>query len=254
MKQIKTANYKKLARDRQSERYWQGEQSKYINNLDNDESLSIENDNGSTITNNAPEKSLNRLLPCRGDNSKERGFYSYKVKDLVDKFEDKLANVQDVFDFLDNKVPKTYIFNSFDDIVISFSNYLNEKRKSFKKAQVGQNPLDGKSAKQARNIVSKIVPYDKIKGLFSDKDWSGVSQIWKAFNAYALNWQITKSDYYKDHNDPNAQMPVGKRWTFEIDFTNDKGKPMKLYGSVVAAGAGTVQDPLSRYDIVVNLG
>ena len=126
--------------------------------------------------------------------------------------------------------------------------------KTNKFAQTNLNPLDGKSAKQARAIVSKIIPYDKIKGFFSDEDWSGIKQIWDAFNRYSLNWQITKADYRKDNSGTNDRMPTSKRWSFEIDFTNDKGKPTKLYGQAIASGAGTVQDPLSKYDIVVTIG
>ena len=48
----------------------------------------------------------------------------------------------------------------------------------------------------------------------------------------------------------------GKIWNIEINFTNNKGRPTKLHGTVTAAGAGagTREDPLSRYDITAYVG
>jgi hypothetical protein len=44
-------------------------------------------------------------------------------------------------------------------------------------------------------------------------------------------------------------MPTFKEWKISIPFTNNKGKPVALVGQIIAHGAGTVQDPMSRYDI-----
>ena len=129
----------------------------------------------------------------------------------------------------------------------------NPTSQKSKIAQVTNNPLDGKSNQQARTIVNKLIPYDKISGFYNDKDWSNVNQIFKIFNQHGLDWQIISSDYYQDHNNPTSQTPVGKKWKFEISFNNNKGKLTKLYGTVVAAGAGTVEDPLSKYDITIQV-
>jgi len=123
--------------------------------------------------------------------------------------------------------------------------------KTEKYAQVNPNPLDGKSNQQARTIVNKkIIPQDAIKGFFSDDSWQGIQQIWNAFNAAGLDWNINGSNYY-----PNGDNPMGgKIWNIEINFTNNKGRPTTLHGTVTAAGAGTVEDPLSRYDITAYVG
>jgi hypothetical protein len=111
-------------------------------------------------------------------------------------------------------------------------------------AQIENNPLNGKSNQQARNIINnKILP--DTSGFFSDDYWEGPGRIWKAFNAAGLDWGTVKTEYQKDERDN----PVRKVWVVEIDFINNKNKETKLYGTVVAAGAGTVEDPLSRYDI-----
>lgn len=119
-------------------------------------------------------------------------------------------------------------------------------------AQMNPNPLDGKSNAQARAIVNrKIIPQERIKGFFTDDSWEGIQQIWNAFSAAGLDWNIMGSNYYPtDSGHPMG----GKIWNIEIDFTNNRGRPTKLHGTVTAAGAGTVEDPLARYDITAYVG
>ncbi len=105
------------------------------------------------------------------------------------------------------------------------------------------NPLDGKSNQQAKSIANKIIP--KTPGFYSDNSWEGIQKIWQAFNEAGLNWSMTDSKYDQD----KRSVPTRKTWQVEIYFTNNKGKETILYGTVVAAGAGTIDDPLSRYDI-----
>jgi hypothetical protein len=50
------------------------------------------------------------------------------------------------------------------------------------------------------------------------------------------------------HNEQGV--PNGKTWKFTIKFENNNRREMTLYGIVTASGAGTVADPLSRYDLV----
>jgi hypothetical protein len=124
--------------------------------------------------------------------------------------------------------------------------------KTKKYAQTIGSPLDGKSNQQARNIVNKkIIPQDRIKGFFSDEGWNGIKQIWDAFSEAGLDWDIMGSDYYPSSD---GHPMGGKIWKIEINFINNKGKATKLYGTVTAAGAGTREDPLSRYDITAYVG
>ena len=135
----------------------------------------------------------------------------------------------------------------------SFQNKKHKKGKRKRKiAQARPNPLDGKSNQQARNIVNKkVIPQEQIKGFFTDDSWQGIQQIWKAFDGAGLDWNIAGSDYYPSH-DGNPM--GGKIWKIEINFINNKGKPTILYGTVTAAGSGTMEDPLSRYDITAYVG
>jgi len=83
------------------------------------------------------------------------------------------------------------------------------------------------------------------KGFFTDEYWRGPQKVWDALNAIGVDWHITSSDYDRKNSPPQS-----KTWKFEVMFTNPRGKAAKLYGHLVASGAGSVADPLSRYDVV----
>ena len=109
------------------------------------------------------------------------------------------------------------------------------------------NPLDGKNNQSARNFVNKILSAHS-KGFFSDEDWGEIHKIWNAMNAAGLDWNTTDNKYIKDPTRP-MDMPISKEWRFEVRFTNNNQRPTILYGVATAHGAGSVEDPLGRYDI-----
>jgi hypothetical protein len=104
--------------------------------------------------------------------------------------------------------------------------------------------LNGMTKPKAARIVNNILS-SKSKGLFSDTDWSGIANVFKALRANGINYELKSNEY--SHNE--AGIPSSKTWRFEIEFINDKGRPTTLYGVVVAAGSGSVKDPLDKYDI-----
>ena len=65
-------------------------------------------------------------------------------------------------------------------------------------------------------------------------------------DAAVINWVMTDNKYRHDERG----RPSAKEWKFEVYF-HDKNQRFKtLYGIVIAAGAGSVEDPLDRYDLV----
>ena len=107
------------------------------------------------------------------------------------------------------------------------------------------NPLDGMTPAQAKKAVNRVIPHEQIKGFFSDESWQGIQQIWNAFNDAGLNWNIMDTQYSNDQG-----VPTGKTWQVQVDYTDRRNKPMSIHGVVRAAGAGSVENPLERYDIV----
>lgn len=111
------------------------------------------------------------------------------------------------------------------------------------------NPLDGMTNQEARKKVSYMMSH-YTHGIFSDESWVPVNAIWKVFNDIGLDWSMTNSFYRRD---VDTGEPKSKVWEFEIRFHNKNHKLTTMYGSVTAYGAGTVADPLSRYDLVAQV-
>lgn len=107
-----------------------------------------------------------------------------------------------------------------------------------------ENSLNGMTNEQARRNVNQMLSH-YTKGLFSDRSWEGVDRIWKAMRAGQLDWTMTGSEYYNGSDG----RPHGKIWKFEVSFLNAKNRPTTLHGTVTAAGAGSVEDPLDKYDL-----
>ena len=112
----------------------------------------------------------------------------------------------------------------------------------------GATSLDGMSKTTAKRNVNKLLSR-YVKGFFSDDYWRPVQNIFKAMDAAVINWELESTLYRKD-NDGN---PISKEWKFVVYFENNRGKPNKMYGIIVASGVGA-SDPLSRYDVVAYIG
>lgn len=120
--------------------------------------------------------------------------------------------------------------------------------KIIKTSQFNNGDLNSGISKKTfvNQLYRAINPYTK--GFFTDTSWQPIHNVINVFKEMNLDWNLIKS--YYDNEMPNKS----KTWKFEINFTNNRGKPDKIYGTIVAAGAGTVDDPLSRYDVTVVMG
>jgi hypothetical protein len=112
------------------------------------------------------------------------------------------------------------------------------------------NALEGKSLPQARKIVSNLL-YENTKGFFSDQSWEGVRNVWAALEAQGID--VVVSTEGGGYQQDEQGRPSSKNWQFSIDFIDNKGRPKTLNGRLTAHGAGTVEDPLARYDISANV-
>ena len=111
---------------------------------------------------------------------------------------------------------------------------------------VETSPLDGMRKQQAIKYITKnFKVYEKLRGLFKDDSWQPINGIIGDLHQGGILLDIDKTEYYKD----NEGNPAGKIWWCTIPFLNQNGRPDKLHVNITAAGAGSVNDPLNRYDV-----
>jgi len=115
-----------------------------------------------------------------------------------------------------------------------------------KYAQTG-SVLNGRSKRAAMNFIYKIVE-KYTKSIYSDTFWEPVQAIWKLFGDAGIDWTLTKpSQYFKDEQgNPNRKV-----WYFKVNFMTPQQRQSEINGTITAAGAGSVQQPLDKYDITV---
>lgn len=124
-------------------------------------------------------------------------------------------------------------------------------------AALESDPLEGKSKSNAKNwVIGKVNKFTK--GIFSDQYWAGQQRIYKELDYQGIRWVPTGAMYEHETvtlpDGQRASVPYRKIWTFEIQFVNNKDKEDVLYGRIVAAGAGPIDDPLDKYDLSMTLG
>ena len=116
-------------------------------------------------------------------------------------------------------------------------------KKSLTEEQQAQTVLNGMNNAKARNIVGKIARGAFHTGLYKDESWEGVTKIFNAFKVSNIDYDLVEAKYSPEF--PNTW----KRWVVDFPFINDRGIQTKLQGTIMAAGAGSVEQPLDRYDL-----
>lgn len=105
--------------------------------------------------------------------------------------------------------------------------------------------LDGSDRRQGLAIANKVIQSAKLQGLFADDHWEPVQRIWSALTKAGIDFSQEKNWYEKD----KQGNPSSKTWTFQVNWKGPNDKPLTAYGRVVASGAGSVREPLDRYDV-----
>ena len=106
------------------------------------------------------------------------------------------------------------------------------------------NSMNGMSNREARKFVNELI-HPHTRGIWSDEYWRGVQNIWKALKNAGVN--VLHQDNFYTHNENGV--PDGKTWKFDVVFQNDKSRRTTFTGICRAAGAGSVDDPLDKYDV-----
>lgn len=123
--------------------------------------------------------------------------------------------------------------------------------------EISFNPLDGLNNNAARKKIYQILT-GVADGIFRDDSWEGVKKIWKTLDENKIHWTLVDSEYGVSPNfaqsfpGPKWRIPNDfKQWKFEIKFINNNQRETILHGRIVASGAGSMEDPLEKYDITV---
>jgi len=114
--------------------------------------------------------------------------------------------------------------------------------------QAVASPLDGMSKRKALTLVNRAIEKAHTNGFFDDQHWAPIQRIWDSLNHEGIPFGITKSEYEHEVINGN-RVPVRKVWRFEVTFMNERQQKATLYGVVTAAGSGSVDEPLAKYDV-----
>jgi hypothetical protein len=100
-----------------------------------------------------------------------------------------------------------------------------------------------------RNEIYKHI-YPLTTKMYRDDNWAAIYKIVGIMSAicdkYNATFNLTGSQY-----DPDGLPNKWKKWSFGIEFLNQRGNDDSLAGFITASGAGNQKDPLSLYDITV---
>ena len=94
-----------------------------------------------------------------------------------------------------------------------------------------------------KTLVYKISQKYTTNKFYTDDSWAPVTEMIREINSSVPILDMISSDY------DNEQPPKYKRWKFVGNFKDPNGKNRKSYATITASGAGSVEDPLGRYDL-----
>jgi hypothetical protein len=84
-------------------------------------------------------------------------------------------------------------------------------------------------------------------GIYKDDNWKNIRDIQNELGKILSNLSVIESSY--DNKRPNES----KKWIMVGAFKTSKDKKRAVWVHMKASGAGSVQDPLSKYDIVAQV-
>jgi DNA-binding transcriptional regulator WhiA len=109
----------------------------------------------------------------------------------------------------------------------------------------GQSAIDGMSKQKAKTMIYKAIKPHYHNRMYKDAYWEGPHNVFKEFEKMNLNWVMEKVEYQSERG-----VNIRKEWRFKILFDNDRNKQNELYGHLTASGAGSMEDPLEKYDLI----
>jgi len=124
---------------------------------------------------------------------------------------------------------------------------LLDEGKVLGEAEDWESELDGKTKQQAIKYIYKKMGRLGSK-IYKDDYWLAVKEFWTLLDNMNAPYMMRGSKYMKDKD---TGLPTSKIWEFRITISDKQGKTKTIDGEVTAHGAGSVKDPLDKYDITV---
>ena len=94
--------------------------------------------------------------------------------------------------------------------------------------------------RKIQNVLSECS-----KGVHTDQSWRQVHVTWKALQDIGCTVIVMDAAY---QTPPDSLVPVSKTWKYIL-----KADGFSFNGILIAFGAGSVNDPLEKYDIAAYL-
>jgi len=166
----------------------------------------------------------------------------------VDEYDEAISTVSEWQD-KNNYFPNTWFIDDHGGHeLVNLHDKLSQESISLKNLvpeEFQRSPIDGMRKQQAVKYITKnFKVYEKLRGFFNDDSWKPINGIIGDLQRGMIPISIEKTEYQKE-----GGVPARKIWWCEIPFTNQNRRPDKLNVIITAAGAGSVQDPLDRYDV-----
>lgn len=135
-----------------------------------------------------------------------------------------------------------------DEVIVAYNNLGEEDLdEAVEETVLGKT----KTKQQAINKIYKI----KHDGIYNDEGWAEVHRIVHEIEELGGEVDLrpaNNSTHVSGY--PNDGSMKEKTYDITITFTNALDKEIVIRGEIVCSGCGSVEDPLSKYDVVMMLG
>jgi hypothetical protein len=137
--------------------------------------------------------------------------------------------------------------DTFEDDV--FEDFNKKKRRIASKVTGSKVTMPKITPAKLKSQMYKVV--SKYNSIYKDNSWENVTKMVNELERILPNLSVVEAKYGHDE----YGVPCRKFWTYAGAIDNGKGKKYAVIADVTAHGAGSVDDPLDRYDItcVINV-
>ncbi len=93
---------------------------------------------------------------------------------------------------------------------------------------ISENDLKLGSKQSIINNLHKLLKKNNIEGRYHDEYWAGIKKLEKLLQEFGVDYELQDTPMYFKHIDSNTNLPNGKRYKYNINFTDNKGKTYQI--------------------------